>query len=68
MAPSHVRIAARLYVMRLTGESAGRPLRSDPKRTQLAFDLSITRIRDTNFVQAQFCSVPAWQKVIELFL
>jgi hypothetical protein len=29
MAPSHVRIAARLYVMQLTGESAGQPLSSD---------------------------------------
>ncbi len=25
MAPSHVRIAARLYVMQLTGESSGQP-------------------------------------------
>jgi 4-carboxymuconolactone decarboxylase len=29
MAPSHVRIAARLYVMQLTGESAGQPLSSE---------------------------------------
>ncbi|MGP8213698.1 MAG: hypothetical protein ACLQU0_19840, partial [Syntrophobacteraceae bacterium] len=28
-APSHVRIAARLYVMQLTGESAGQSLSSD---------------------------------------
>jgi hypothetical protein len=29
MAPSHVRVAARLHVMQLTGESAGQPLSSE---------------------------------------
>jgi len=29
MAPSHVRVAARLQVMQLTGESAGQPLSSE---------------------------------------
>ena len=29
MAPSHVRVAARLYVMQLTGENAGQPLSSE---------------------------------------
>ncbi len=29
MAPSHVRVAVRLHVMQLTGESAGQPLSSE---------------------------------------
>ena len=32
MAPSHVRVVARLHVMQLTGESVGQPLSSAPIR------------------------------------